>query len=340
MLNLTGPAGDLGVIVGRFQTPYLTPGHCELIETVRSRHPKFAIVLGVARVIPTKTNPLDVATRAQMIQEIYPGVEVISKLDERSDVAWSQNLDRALRSIHPYEKIVLYGGRDSFITRYSGQFPTVQLDEVLNVSGSQARQAAFHKILPTADFRSGICYAQANQWPRINPTVDVAIERGGQVLLAHKTEDGDNQWRFVGGFIDAKETAEQAARREAAEETGAAVGNLEYIISTPIDDWRYRGTNQSIFTTFFAAKYLQGPCTAADDVQAVKWFDIVQLDESVLVPEHRVLLDAYLRHRGLRGEVQVPGQGDGVTTVTFTHTDGIKTVTSPVPYDQLVMEKE
>ena len=57
MLNIKGPAGDMGVIVARFQTPYLTPGHCELIETVRSRHAKFAIVLGVARVIPTKTNP-------------------------------------------------------------------------------------------------------------------------------------------------------------------------------------------------------------------------------------------------------------------------------------------
>lgn len=37
MLNIKGPEADLGVIVGRFQTPYLTTGHTELIETVRSR---------------------------------------------------------------------------------------------------------------------------------------------------------------------------------------------------------------------------------------------------------------------------------------------------------------
>lgn len=338
MLELKGPAGDLGVIVGRFQTPYLTDGHLELIDTVKARHPKFVVVLGVARVIPTKSNPLDFATRQQMIQEAYPGAEVLSKCDERQDSVWSQNLDRLLRANHPYEKIVLYGSRDSFIGRYSGQFATVELDEVINQNGSQARQAAFHTIRNTEDFRAGVCYAQANQYPRKNPTVDVAVERGGEVLLARKAEDGVNQWRFIGGFIDAGETAVQAGRREVLEETGAEVWKMEYIISTPIDDWRYQGTNQSIFTTMFAAPYVGGPCVGADDVQEVRWFDVRNLAERMMVPEHHVLLDAYLRYRGIRGETQVPGSNYCVDTVKYTHINGEKVVVTPVAYDRVVTE--
>lgn len=333
MLNIKGPAGDMGVIVARFQTPYLTPGHCELIETVRERHAKFVIVLGVARVIPTKINPLDFATRQRMIQAAYPGTEVLALPDTRLDSDWSASLDQLLRIYHPHEKIVLYGGRDSFAQRYTGRFPTVDLEAALGETGTQARHEAFHRIRDGEGFRSGICYSVANRYPIKNPTVDVAVERDGQVLLAHKDEDGVGKWRFIGGHIDGGETAEQAGRREVKEEAGLTCHSLEYITSVSIPDWRYANSGDGIFTTFFAAQYGAGPVQAADDVQSVEWFDITKLSEHQIVPEHQVLLDAYLRFRGVRGTVETVNSDYSVTVQEFEHIDGHKMVVSPTPFE-------
>ena len=297
MLNIKGPQADMGVIIARFQTPYLTPGHRELIETVRARHNKFVIVLGVARVIPTKKNPLDFATRQRMLQEAYPGIEVLALPDTRSDQDWSRNLDQLIRIYHPHESVVLYGGRDSFSQCYSGRFKVVDLEAAVSESGTQARQQAFHTVRDTEDFRAGVCYAVANRYPIKNPTVDVAVMREGRVLLAHKDEDGEHRWRFIGGHVDLGETGETAARREVQEEAGVSLSSLEYVTSVAIDDWRYSGTGDGIFTTFFAAKYGFGGARAADDVQRVEWWDPAKIKPEVhIVPEHQVLWTALMNY--------------------------------------------
>jgi bifunctional NMN adenylyltransferase/nudix hydrolase len=294
MLNIKGPAGDLGVIVARFQTPQLTPGHRELIDTVKARHRKVMIVLGVARVIPTKKNPLDFATRLQMLQDVYPGIEVLPINDQRDNTVWSKNLDQLVRAYHPHEQVVMYGGRDSFAQCYSGRFAVVELEAALGESGTQARQQAFHTVRNTEDFRAGICYAVANRYAIKNPTVDVAVMRGNELLLAHKKEDGASRWRFVGGHIDLGETGEQAARREVQEETGVSISKLEYITSATIDDWRYTGSGDGIFTTLFLGHYAYGAARAADDVQDARWFAVDRITPDVIVPEHRALFEALM----------------------------------------------
>ena len=59
-------------------------------------------------------------------------------------------------------------------------------------------------------------------------SVDMAILNEKNVLLAQKVKDaeaGDNLWRFPGGFIDVWDScAEEAALREAMEETGLRFG--------------------------------------------------------------------------------------------------------------------
>lgn len=287
----------MGVIVARFQTPYLTPGHRELIETVRARHRKFAIVLGIARVVPSRSNPLDHITRYKMIQDAYPGTLVYGIPDNRSDKLWSENLDMILRMYHPHEKIVLYGGRDSFVPHYSGKFPAVELDSALSESGTQLRMEAFHEVRETEDFRRGVCYATANQYSKKVVCVDAAVIDVGKafrVLLAQKKEDGE-KWRFIGGHMDQK-TAEAAVRKEVSEEAGCSVDDVKYIGSAIIDDWRYRGNVDSIFTLFYEAKYVFGPVRAGDDVDRVQWFHWTDLTEDMFVDEHKVLFRMYRDH--------------------------------------------
>ncbi len=48
------------------------------------------------------------------------------------------------------------------------------------------------------------------------------------------------------------------AKREVQEEAGVEVGNITYLGSTLINDWRYRGEIDKIKTALFVAKYVFG----------------------------------------------------------------------------------
>ncbi len=346
MLNLRGPDGDMGVIVARFQTPYLTEGHRELIETVMKRHNKFAIVLGLANVVPTVKNPLDFATRYRMLQDAYPGVEVMAINDVRSDELWSATLDRMIRNLHPHEKVVLYGSRDSFIKHYTGRFATAELDEIHGINATMARKEAYHDVRASEDFRRGAIYATANKYPSHALCVDVAVVDIGKafrVLLGRKKEDPEGQWRFFGGHVNPGEKAKAAGRREVTEESGCSVGRMEYVDDTPIDDWRYNGTKDGVYTIFFVGHYISGPTIAGDDVDEVKWFDIVQLHESMMVKEHHVLLDALLTKYGLRGEEnhgEVTSEYIDYRNFHFEHQNGKKVYTSGIPAEHVDWARE
>jgi len=60
------------------------------------------------------------------------------------------------------------------------------------------------------------------------PTVDVIIEIDAQIVLI-KRKNPPHGWALPGGFVDYGESYEQAAAREALEETGIVVENLRQL---------------------------------------------------------------------------------------------------------------
>ena len=62
----------IGVIIARFQSPYLHEGHKALVQLVKKSHNKAVIVLGVSPVLGSRKNPLDFHTRERMIKRDYP----------------------------------------------------------------------------------------------------------------------------------------------------------------------------------------------------------------------------------------------------------------------------
>lgn len=292
-MAIQGPEADVGIIVARFQVPYLSDGHHRLIQSVKSRHTKLTIVLGISRVLCSRKDPLDFSSRKAMLQEDYPTANIIPLTDQGSDKLWSSTLDTLIRSIHPVETVALYGGRDSFIAHYVGRFKTVPLEDEGGISGTQIREASFHDVKTTEDFRRGVCYATANQYPKVIPTVDVAITKGNMLLLGKKK--GESGWRFPGGYAGLNETYEGAGRREAQEETGATLGKMTYVASCPIDDWRYRGSSDQIKTILFHSKFVYGNVQASDDLDEIKWFEL-PANGIMIVPEHQPLFDTFLAY--------------------------------------------
>ena len=105
----------------------------------------------------------------------------------------------------------------------------------------------------------------------------------------------ENQWRFIGGFVDPTDGSdEDAARRELREEAGAIeVGPMEYITSQKVDDWRYRQTEDGIMTRLFITEYLWGRIEPSDDISELLWVDIDEVDRNIstmIIEEHQQLM--------------------------------------------------
>jgi bifunctional NMN adenylyltransferase/nudix hydrolase len=134
-------------------------------------------------------------------------------------------------------------------------------------------------------------------YPTVFATVDIVIRKDGQLLLGRKAKQ--DKFRFLGGFSDpaCDNSYEDAAIREAKEESDLTISKVRYLGSTRIDDPRYRGTEHCIITHLFLAEEWSGVPKASDDIAELKWFDESALSESDFVKEHDVLWRLYCSSR-------------------------------------------
>ncbi len=127
------------------------------------------------------------------------------------------------------------------------------------------------------------------------PTVDTVIELedGSIVLILRKNPPLG--WALPGGFVDYGETVEQAAVREAAEETGLSVklGKIVGVYSDP-----HRDPRQHTISVVFAAK-AKGTPVGGDDAGEARAFRPDRLPVQ-LAFDHRRILDDYFQMKSQR----------------------------------------
>lgn len=286
---------DVGVIVGRFQVDELHEAHEKLIQKVVDNHSKVIIFLGLSPVKCSVNNPLDFEARKQMILDKFPNVNVLYIKDVPDNTDWSFKLDESISDIiGPNQTVLLYGGRDGFLSAYYGKFKTQELKQTSFISGKAKRKEISNSVKASADFRKGVIWATMNQYPKPLATVDVAIfnEDGTEILLGRKPNE--TKYRFIGGFVNSGETFESAAKREVLEETGLEISYPKYITSCVIDDWRYKNEVDKITTSFFISKVLYGTPTPNDDIVELRWFKLDKDLKSNMVMEHQKIIEYLL----------------------------------------------
>ncbi len=143
-----------------------------------------------------------------------------------------------------------------------------------------------------------------SKWERPSVTVDVVIlslqEGDLKVLLVKRRRwPYEGYWAIPGGFIEMRESLEEAARRELEEETGLRDLYMEqlYTFGDPDRDPRTR----VITVAYFAlVDYKQLQPKASDDAADVAWFSMYHLPP--LAFDHAKILDYTLKR--LRGKLE------------------------------------
>lgn len=300
--GIVSPAPSVGVIVGRFQVDEIHHGHVLLMQYVQQHHRSVLVLLGVRRSPVSNLNPLSYHIREQMLRKYLPEAVIIPVHDTFSDTTWSRQVDALIETAFPNRDAILYAGRDGFLPHYKGRFQTQEMHLGGSESGTLVRQEIAQQVRNSPDFRAGVIYAVANLGSRIYPTVDIAVYRtirgpaspGIEILLGRKPDE--KGWRLPGGFVGPEDIGlEHAARRELREETGLTCeGQLEYVGSFAIDDWRNRDTDLRILTTLFAAPFTYGPAQGGDDLPEVEWHLLSRLPD--IIPDHQPLIKAVQAH--------------------------------------------
>lgn len=123
-------------------------------------------------------------------------------------------------------------------------------------------------------------------------TVDIIIEKDDEIILIER-ENPPFGWALPGGFVETGETVEEAASREAEEETGVKLKELKqfHVYSDPGRDPRFHS-----ISCVFTAKTLSQP-KASSDAKEAKFFSRKKLPPDIVF-DHKQILEDYFKFKG------------------------------------------
>ncbi len=151
-----------------------------------------------------------------------------------------------------------------------------------------ARCAA--SLAPAAQSRARVCTRCKHEWyPRVSPCAIVLVRDGDRVLMTRQPRYPAGMYGLVAGFVEASESVERCAEREALEECGITVKNLRYFGSQP---WSF--PHQLMLG--FVADYAGGELVVdTSELEEARWFSrdaMPSLPPSVSIA--RKMIDAFV----------------------------------------------
>lgn len=110
-------------------------------------------------------------------------------------------------------------------------------------------------------------------YPRTDAAVICAITFQDKILLGRQAQWPEHRYSVIAGFVEPGESLEQAVAREANEEAGLTVSNIQYVGSQP---WPFP---QSLMTGFTAEATHPAIKLKDDELEHAAWFTREEINE-------------------------------------------------------------
>jgi len=135
------------------------------------------------------------------------------------------------------------------------------------------------------------CGAAVKAYRNPVPTVDIIIETAGGIVLIER-KNRPYGWALPGGFVDYGEKLEDAAKREAREETSLEITDVRLLgcYSDPARDSR----QHTISTVYVATG--KGTPRAGDDAAGIAVFKAAELPRPLCFDHEEIIAD-YLQRK-------------------------------------------
>lgn len=127
------------------------------------------------------------------------------------------------------------------------------------------------------------------------PTVDVIIEQNSRILMIRRKNDPyKGCLALPGGFVDEGERIEDAARREANEETSLSIHLVDIlgVYSDPKRDPRGHLIS-TVFVGIVPNDNLSVEASAQDDASEVEWINLEAIKKNNIAFDHKKILFDY-----------------------------------------------
>jgi 8-oxo-dGTP diphosphatase len=127
------------------------------------------------------------------------------------------------------------------------------------------------------------------------PTIDIILQKGSDILLIKRKNDPFKDYLALpGGFVNEGESVEDAAKREAREETSLEIEPIDIlgVYSNPKRDPRGH-----IMTVVFVGIILSGSSRPEDDSAEIEWVHLDETQNKKLAFDHKQILSDYSEWR-------------------------------------------
>ena len=294
---------NVGIVIGRFQNSFLTKGHIHLLKEVFKKSKKVIVFVGVSGAFPSIKNPLSFDVVKDMLLEKFKKLEIFPIRDNHSDMVWSKNLDTKIKNLFDLEKteITLYGSRESFKDFYFGKFKFEYISEIKNVSATFFRNSI---LIPKnkESYRLGMIDLVKNiengNYATSFQVVEIILyDKKNQKVLLGKKNIQDEKYCLFGGFVDPKDkNLEESAKRELFEEANYTAEKVKYLMSSRVNDFRYKNSKHKIMSAVFVVDFIEDKSLnlfPKDDIKFIEWIKIEKLKD-VIYKNYLEIVDVFL----------------------------------------------
>jgi hypothetical protein len=280
----------IGIIVGKFQVPYLAEHHKKIIEDTARKHRDVLILLLTPEITNTKRSPLGSTYRGDMLKRFWDTIPVADKgkfewavVGEYKDSElFFEAIDKKIAAWATHtrpNRTIVFGGNDKEMWKYYSGLS--KLEDVGYYSETKSAAAirneyAWVEHQKTKDFGYGVIHTVNNLKGR-DMIYGVGLVRDKARDILFVKYDNESKWTLprVNLWESSKATLEETIRLGICQQFyGIHIKNPTYNKSYRSTDWRFRKIDEEPLYLVFNFDLDALPSSAHTKIRTYKFLNI------------------------------------------------------------------